>query len=104
MRSIFVGIIVLSASMAVVDTAQAQTHLQRPSYYGYVHTPVDPQQPANDDLKSIEKDNQDLELPASQDDIVGAGQVHSEEEAQARRIDQDSARIDREIRNICPSC
>jgi hypothetical protein len=104
MRSILVGIIVLSASMAVVDTAQAQTPLQRPSNCGYVHTPVDPQQPANDDLKSIEKDNQDLELPASQDDIVGAGQVHSEEEAQARRIDQDSVRIDREIRNICPSC
>lgn len=104
MRSIFVGMIILSASMAAVDTAQAQTHFQRPSDYGYVQTPMDPRQPANDDLKSIEKDNQDLELPASADDLVGADQVHSEEEAQTTRVDQDSVRIDREIRNICPSC
>jgi hypothetical protein len=75
MRSILVGIIVLAASMAAVHPAQAQTHLQRPSNYGYVRTPVDPRQLANDDLKSIEKDDQDLELPASQEDIVGAGQV-----------------------------
>ena len=29
MRSLFVGMIALSASIAVVDAAQAQTHLQR---------------------------------------------------------------------------
>jgi hypothetical protein len=104
MRSIFAGITVLTASMAVVGTTQAQTHLQRQSNYSYAQTPTDPQQPANGDLKSIERDNQDLELPASRDDIVGTGQVHSEEEAQTRRIDQDGVRIDREIRNICPSC
>jgi hypothetical protein len=33
MRSIFAGMIMLSASMAVVDTAQAQIHPERPSGY-----------------------------------------------------------------------
>ena len=104
MRSIFVGIVVLSASMAIAQPALAPRHSQRPPTYGYVQPPMDPQQSANDDLRSIERDNQDLELPVSQDDIVGAGKVHSAEEAQTKRITQDSVRIDREIRNICPSC
>jgi hypothetical protein len=104
MRSIFVGIAVLSASMAIVQPALAQRHSQRPPTYGYVQTPMDPQQSANDDLRSIERDNQDLELPVSHDDIAGADKVHSEEEAQTKRITQDSVRINREIRNICPSC
>jgi hypothetical protein len=103
-RSIFVAIIILSASMAVAHPAQAQQHSQRSPSYGYAQTPMDSKQSAHDDLKSIVRDNRDLELPASQDDIVGAGQVHSEEEVQTKRIDQDSERIDREIRNICPSC
>jgi hypothetical protein len=34
MRSIFAGMIMLSASMAVVDAAQAQIHPERPSGYG----------------------------------------------------------------------
>jgi hypothetical protein len=104
MRSIFVGIISLSASMAVALPAQAQQHSKRAPGYDYVQTLMGPQQSTNNDLKMIERDNQDLELPASQDDIVGADQVHSEEDTQTKRIDQDSVRIDREIRNICPSC
>jgi len=104
MRSIFVGIIALAASMVVAHPAQTQQHPHRPSDCGYMQTQMDHRQSANDDLRSIERDNQDLELPASRDDIVGADQVHSEEEAQTKRIDKDSVRIDREIRNICPSC
>jgi hypothetical protein len=84
MRSIFIGIIILSASMAGVHTAQAQEQSQRPPGYGHVQARIghrqptqDDLQPTQDDLKNIQKDNQDLELPASQDDLVGAGQVHS---------------------------
>jgi hypothetical protein len=39
----------------------------------------DLQAPRND-LQKIDKDNEDLDLPPSQNDIIGAGQVHSEEE------------------------
>jgi len=35
MRSFFAGIIMLSASMAIVDAAQAQKHPQRLPGYGY---------------------------------------------------------------------
>jgi hypothetical protein len=104
MRSFFIGIIVLSASMGVVHLAQAQRYPKGPPGYDYVQTSKGAQQPVNDDLRSIERDNQDLDLPASQDDLVGADQVHSEEEAHTKRIDQDGVRIDREIRNICPTC
>jgi hypothetical protein len=108
MRSIFVGIILLSASMAVVHTAQAQQHSQRPPGYGHMQARIGHRQPIQDDpshdLKKIEKDNGNLDLPASRDDTIGAGQVHSEEGDLTKKIEQDSERIDREIRNICPSC
>jgi hypothetical protein len=96
MRSIFAGMIMLSASMAVVDTARAQIHPERPPGYGSMHAPIgqrqpthDDRQPTQDDLEKIDKDNQLLNLPASQYDITGAGQV---------------PRLDSEIRDICPSC
>ena len=96
MRSIFAGMIVLSASMAGVDTAQAQIHPERPPGYGSMQAPIGQRQPTQDDLQStqdelekIDKDNQLLNLPPSQYDITGAGQV---------------PRLDSEIRDVCPSC
>ena len=96
MRSIFVGMIVLSASMTDVDTAQAQIHPERPPGYGSMQAPIGQRQPTQDDLQStqdelekIDKDNQLLNLPSSQYDITGAGEV---------------PRLDGEIRDICPSC
>ena len=96
MRSIFAGMIVLSASMTDVDTAQAQIHPERPPGYGSMQAPIGQQQPTQDDLQStqdelekIDKDNQLLNLPPSQYDITGAGQVPW---------------LDGEIRDICPSC
>jgi hypothetical protein len=111
MRLIFAGIIMLSASMAFVHTAEAKQHARRPPGYGSMQAGIghrqpiqDDLQPPRDDLQKIDKDNEDLDLPASQNDIIGAGQVHSEEEDLTKNIDQDSVRLDREIRNICPSC
>ena len=109
MRSIFVGIILQSASMAAVHPAQAEQHSQRPPGYGYMQARIGHRQPtrddpSQDDFKKIEKDNGDLDLPASQDDIIGAGRVHSEEGDLTKKIEQDSERIDREIKNICPTC
>jgi intracellular sulfur oxidation DsrE/DsrF family protein len=71
MRSLFAGMIMLSASIAVVGAAQARKHPQRPPAYGYVQTPIGHQQPTNDDLKAIEKDNEQNDLPASHDTITG---------------------------------
>jgi hypothetical protein len=96
MRSIFAGMIMLSASMAVVDTSRAQSHPERPPGYGSMQAQIGHRQPTQDDLQSsrddlekIEKDNQLLNLPASQDDITGAGQAPW---------------LDGEIRDVCPSC
>ena len=49
MRSIFAGIIVLSALMAVVDVAQAQKHPKRLPGYGYRQALIGHRQPTQDD-------------------------------------------------------
>ena len=96
MRSLFAGMIMLSASIAVVDTAQAQSHPERPPGYGSMQAPIGHQQPTQyqlqptqDDLEKIDEDNRLLNLPASQNDITGASQAPW---------------LDGEIRDICPSC
>jgi hypothetical protein len=111
MRSIFVGIILLAGSMAAADAEQAQKHPQRLPGYGYRQALIghrrptqDDRQPAQDDLDKIDTDNQQLDPPARRDGAISAGQVHIEEDALTRRIAQDNARLDREIRRICPSC
>jgi hypothetical protein len=109
MRSLFAGMIMLSASMAVVDLAQAQTQSQRspvamqapighrqPTQYGL--------QPTQDDLQKIDKANRQLDLPASQDDITGAGPLGSKEDNLTNRIGQDNTALDGEITDICPTC
>jgi hypothetical protein len=111
MRSLFTGIFMLSASMAVVGAAQAQTHLQTPPGYGSMQAPIGHRQPTRgdlrptqDDLQKIDSDNQLLNQPASQDDVTGAGQIPSGEDALTRRVEQDNPRLDGEITDICPSC
>ena len=114
MRSIFAAIIMLSASTAVGHTAEAQKHARIQPGYGYMHAPVGHRQPTQDDVtganevqfdkKSVEKDNALLDLPASQDSITGANQVQSEENALAKMIEQENARLDRELRGICRGC
>jgi hypothetical protein len=98
MRTLFAGMIMLSASMAIVDTAQAQIQPQRPPGYRSMQ--------AHDlDLKRIEGANQQLDLPASQDDITGAfGPVSAEEDALTKNIEQDNRQLDSEITDICPTC
>lgn len=104
MRSNFAGIVLLSASMAVVYPAHAEKQPQGPPGFGNLQTPTDHQQSTNDNLKAIEKDNELNELPASHDETIGAGQVHSEEDALTKKIDQDNARLDRLVNGICPRC
>ena len=79
MRSIFAGVIMLSASTAVVDTAQAEKH-------GYAQALMGHPQP--------------LEVGR---DKIGVDPVHPDEDALTRRIEQDKVRLDRVI-EICPSC
>jgi hypothetical protein len=110
MRSIFAAIIMLSASTPVVHTAQAQRHAQ-PSY-GDMQAPVGHRQPTRDDVtgdnqvdkESVAKDNELLDLPTNQDKVIGAEQGESEENALAKRIEQENARLDRELRGICRGC
>jgi hypothetical protein len=111
MRPIFLGIILLSASITAVDAAQAQKRSQRLPGYGYRQALIshrqptgDDLQPAQDDLEKIDTDSQQLDPPKSRDGIVGAGRVRSEHDAPTKRIEKDNARLDREIEGICPSC
>jgi hypothetical protein len=111
MRSLLLGMVMLSASMAVVDTAQAQMQSQRPLGYGSMQAPIGhwqpiqyDLQPTQDDFKKIDKANQDLDLPTSQDEITGAGQLRSMEDALTNRIGQDNPTLDGEITDICPTC
>ena len=80
MRSIFAGIIMLSASMAVVDAAQAEKH-------GYIQVVIDHRQP----------------IQTSRDETIGAAQDHSEQDALTQRIERDNTRLDR-LMDICPNC
>jgi hypothetical protein len=114
MRSIFAGIIIMMTSMAVVHTAEAQKHARIEPPYGHMQTPVGHRQPTQDDVtgtnqvqfdkKSIEKDNELLNLPPTLDKVIGADQVRSEENALAKTIEQENARLDRELRGICRGC
>jgi hypothetical protein len=114
MRSIFAAIIIVSASTAVVHAGEAQNHPGKRPAYGYTQAPVAHQQPTQDDVtganqvefdkKSIEKDNELLDLPAAQDEITGADQLQSEDNALARMIGQENSRLDREISGICRGC
>ena len=80
MRSIFAGIIMLSASMAVVHPAQAEKH-------GYMQAVIGHRQP----------------IQASQDKSIDASQHYSEEDVLTKRIERDNTQLDRLI-EICPSC
>jgi hypothetical protein len=94
-----------------MDTVQAQIHPQRALGYGSMQAPIGDRspiqnglQPTKDGLQNIDTDNQLLNLPATQDDITGAGQVQSQEDALTKKIEQDDPQLDREIMDICPSC
>ena len=114
MRTIFVGIIMLAASTAVVHAAQAQRPTQIQPGYGYVQAQVGHQRPTQDDVtgddqvqfdkKRVEKDNDLLDLPTTQDQVKGADQVESEENALARTIERENGRLDHELRGICRGC
>ena len=114
MRSIFAGIILVSASTAVVHAGQAQKPAGIQPPYGYTQAPVGHRQPTQDDVTganqvqfdktSIEKDNELLDLPANQDKIIGADQLQSEDNALARMIAQENSRVDRTISGICRGC
>ena len=94
MRSIFAAIMMLSASTALVHTAQAQTRNQ-PSY--------GPNQFQSDE-KSVERENGSLDRPASRDRVTGAGQVDSEENAHAEKTEQENTQVDRKLKGICRGC
>ena len=91
MRSIFAAIIIVSASTAVVHTAEAQKLARSPNQVEF-------------DKASIEKDNELLDLPATQEKIIGADQLQSRDNALGRLIAQENARVDRAIKGICRGC
>ena len=109
MRSIFVGLILLSTSMSAADASQTQKHPQRLPGDSHRRALIDhlgsalDRQWAQNDLEKVAADNQRLDPPA-RDSVIGVGQVHSREDALTRRIERDNARLDREIEGICSGC
>ena len=54
--------------------------------------------------KRIEKDNELLDLPPTQNKVIGADELQSKDNALARMIGQENSRLDREISGICRGC
>ena len=114
MRSIFAGIILVSASTAVVHTAEARNLVRSQPAYGYRQAPAGHRQPTQDDVTgtnqvqfdktSIEKDNELLDLPPTQNKIIGADELQSKDNALAKIIGQENSRVDRAIGGICRGC
>ena len=114
MRSIFAAMIIMSASTAVVHSTENQKLARSQSDYGNMQAAVGHRQPTQDDVtaanqvefdkKSIEKDNELLDLPATQDEIIGADQLQSKDNALARRIGEENSQRDREISGSCRGC
>jgi hypothetical protein len=112
--SIFAAIIMLSASTAVGHSAEAQKHARIGPAYGYMQAPVGHRQPvehevtgANQvqfDKKRVEKDNELLDVPSTRGKIIGADQIQSEENGLAKMIEQENARLDRQLKGICRGC
>jgi hypothetical protein len=105
MRPILAGIIMLSASVAGVHATQAQGHAQQPgySYHRDMQRPVDARQPTEDDTKIV-KDNEELDLPPSNDAVMGADQLGSKENDLGKMIEQENDRLDSQLRGICRGC
>jgi hypothetical protein len=113
MRAIFAGIIIVAASTAL-HAAESQKQARIQPAYGYMQAPAGHRQPTKDDVtgahqvqfdkKSLDKDNELLDLPSTQDKVLGADQVESEENALAKTIEQENARLDRQLRGICRGC
>jgi hypothetical protein len=114
MRSIFVGIIVVSASAAVLHTAEARNLARSQSDYGYMQAAVGHRQPTQDDVaganqvqidkKRIEKDNELLDLAPTHYEVMGADELRSKDNAFARMIGRENSRVDRAISGICRGC
>ena len=114
MRSIFAAIIIVSASAAVVHAAEARKLARSQPAYGYMQAPAGHRQPTQDDVtaadqvefdkKIVEKDNKLLDLPPTQNKIIGADQLQSKDNGLARMIGEENARLDREISGICRGC
>src|SRR3984893_10516544 len=114
MRSIFAAIIIVSASTAVVHTAEARNLVRSQPAYGYREAPAGHRQPTQDgvtganqvqfDKKIIEKDNELLDLPPTQGKVIGADELQSKDNALARMIGQENSRLDRGISRICRGC
>ena len=87
-----------------MQTAEAQKHTQTQTGYGYIEAPISHRQPTQHDVKRLEKDNEQFDLPASQDDIIGVDQLQSEENALAKMIEQENDRLNRQLKGICRGC
>jgi len=85
MRSIFAGIIMFSAPTPVAHAAEAQYDAPLQPGYGYMQAPVGHEQ-------------------QTQDDVNGADHIQFDENALAKKIEQENERLDRELRGICSGC
>ena len=95
MRSVFAAMIMLSASAAMVLPVEAQNETANRSF-GH--------RQLMQDYTRIEKDNEELDLPPTQD-VTGAYEVQSEENVVGETIERENEQLDRQLRApICRGC
>ena len=81
MRSIFIGMVVLSTSLIVEHPANAQSEAQDPP--GYEQAPVGHRQPTTSDVQGDDQfDESDL----------------------AKEIDKENRLLDQELKGVCRGC
>jgi hypothetical protein len=109
MRSILVGIAMMTACAAGLDVAQAQENAQARPGGAYLEAPVGHRQPTREDQEGtasrrrIEQDSEQLNA-STQNDVDGVDDVRSHEDALARKIELENDELDRELRGICRGC
>jgi hypothetical protein len=114
MHAIFAALIMVSGSTADVHAREVPQYTEIQPGHGSMQAPVGHRQPtqrdvagarqARSDKKIVAQDNELLDLPPSQNHVVGADEVPPGENTLAKIIEEENARIDRLVRSICRGC
>lgn len=101
-RSLFAATILLTTLSAVPLAAETRDHSATWPGDSSMQAPPGHRQPTRW-LEQVGKDNAQLDA-AGGGEVTGANEVQSEENALARRIEEENDRLDAELRGICRGC
>ena len=102
MRSLFAAAILLTTLTTVPLAAETRDHSATWPGDSSMQAAPGHRQPTPW-LEQVGRDNEQLDA-AGGGDVTGANEVQSEENALARRIEEENDRLDAELRGICRGC